>query len=138
MDEPVEIALLLIEDDEDDYFLAVDTLEAITTRNYKVTWADNAEAGMAELRSGKHDVCLVDYRLGAITGVELLESCREALRATPAIVLTGAHSSEVDDASSRAGASDYLVKGELTPDTCLLYTSPSPRDLSTSRMPSSA
>ena len=117
MDEPVEIALLLIEDDEDDYFLAVDTLEAITTRNYKVTWADNAEAGMAELRSGKHDVCLVDYRLGAITGVELLESCREALRATPAIVLTGAHSSEVDDASSRAGASDYLVKGELTPDT---------------------
>ena len=24
------------------------------------------------------------------------------------------------------------------PDTCLLYTSPSPRDLSTSRMPSSA
>ena len=26
----------------------------------------------------------------------------------------------------------------LTPETCLLYTSPSPRDLSTSRMPSSA
>ena len=26
----------------------------------------------------------------------------------------------------------------LTPITCLLYTSPSPRDLSTSRMPSSA
>ena len=29
------------------------------------------------------------------------------------------------------------MKGELPP-TCLLYTSPSPRDLSTSRMPSSA
>ena len=27
---------------------------------------------------------------------------------------------------------------DLVPDTCLLYTSPSPRDLSTSRMPSSA
>ena len=27
---------------------------------------------------------------------------------------------------------------ELYPSTCLLYTSPSPRDLSTSRMPSSA
>ena len=27
---------------------------------------------------------------------------------------------------------------EVGPDTCLLYTSPSPRDLSTSRMPSSA
>ena len=28
--------------------------------------------------------------------------------------------------------------GEEYKDTCLLYTSPSPRDLSTSRMPSSA
>ena len=115
MDDPTEIALLLIEDDEDDYFLTVDTLEKITQRSFVVTWADNVETGMAELRSGRHDICLVDYRLGAMTGVELLESCREALRATPAIVLTGAHSIEVDDASSRAGASDYLVKGELTP-----------------------
>lgn len=115
MEDPTKIALLLIEDDEDDYFLTVDTLEAIETRTFVVTWADNVETGMAELRSGRHDICLVDYRLGAMTGVELLESCSEALRATPAIVLTGAHSTEVDDASSRAGASDYLVKGELTP-----------------------
>ena len=35
----------------------------------------------------------------------------------------------------------YLKAKQLmgnTPETCLLYTSPSPRDLSTSRMPSSA
>ena len=31
-----------------------------------------------------------------------------------------------------------IVKGDLKPVGCLLYTSPSPRDLSTSRMPSSA
>ena len=30
----------------------------------------------------------------------------------------------------------YTISG--APNTCLLYTSPSPRDLSTSRMPSSA
>ena len=30
------------------------------------------------------------------------------------------------------------VLGETRPTSCLLYTSPSPRDLSTSRMPSSA
>eukprot|EP00829_Urostomides_striatus_P008725 TRINITY_DN19591_c0_g1_i1.p2 TRINITY_DN19591_c0_g1~~TRINITY_DN19591_c0_g1_i1.p2 ORF type:complete len:147 (-),score=19.35 TRINITY_DN19591_c0_g1_i1:10-450(-) len=35
----------------------------------------------------------------------------------------------------RAGALDIKV---LNPNACLLYTSPSPRDLSTSRMPSSA
>jgi len=33
----------------------------------------------------------------------------------------------------------YPLAREVTPDyVCLLYTSPSPRDLSTSRMPSSA
>ena len=30
------------------------------------------------------------------------------------------------------------VTGKINPDTCLLYTSPSPRDPKTSRMPSSA
>ena len=30
------------------------------------------------------------------------------------------------------------LAGLIEPDVCLLYTSPSPRDLSTSRMPSSA
>ena len=34
----------------------------------------------------------------------------------------------------RTGTVDW----QTTPKTCLLYTSPSPRDLSTSRMPSSA
>ena len=87
----------------------------IDTRRFVVTWADNVESGITELQSGKHDICLIDYRLGPVTGVEVLESCREALRSTPAIVLTGDHSAEVDDAASNAGASDYLVKGELTP-----------------------
>ena len=34
------------------------------------------------------------------------------------------------------GTNEYPVKVDML--TCLLYTSPSPRDLSTSRMPSSA
>ena len=49
---------------------------------------------------------------------------------------------EVFDAAIKDTVNDVLIKGEI-PDitlseTCLLYTSPSPRDLSTSRMPSSA
>ena len=33
---------------------------------------------------------------------------------------------------------NQLPISDLVPNNCLLYTSPSPRDLSTSRMPSSA
>ena len=36
------------------------------------------------------------------------------------------------------GAENVFIKVQLNIQSCLLYTSPSPRDLSTSRMPSSA
>ena len=36
------------------------------------------------------------------------------------------------------GGARYLRTGEALPDSCLLYTSPSPRDRTRSRMPSSA
>ena len=110
------ISVLLIEDDEDDYLITSELLEAIEGRSYEVTWASDATCGAAELRSGNYDVCLIDYRLGGITGVEVLEQCGESLRSTPAILLTGKHSAEVDRAAMEAGASDYLVKSELTSD----------------------
>ena len=39
---------------------------------------------------------------------------------------------------SHGGRKNSSRKAEVNKDVCLLYTSPSPRDLSTSRMPSSA
>ena len=39
---------------------------------------------------------------------------------------------------SSAGVKGFKGSRKSTPYACLLYTSPSPRDLSTSRMPSSA
>lgn len=116
MDRSKKVSVLLIEDDEDDYLLTSDLFDEIATTEFTITWSDNVETGIQELQTGGHDICLIDYRLGPVTGVDVLETCREALRTTPAIVLTGAHSAEVDDASSRAGASDYLVKSELTAD----------------------
>ena len=48
----------------------------------------------------------------------------------------------IDDKSyqdiSLIGATEQTLKFKIQVEDCLLYTSPSPRDLSTSRMPSSA
>ena len=50
-----------------------------------------------------------------------------------------AYAEEFDNVGLLVGDKNTKVSGVLvTLDTCLLYTSPSPRDLSTSRMPSSA
>ena len=61
--------------------------------------------------------------------------------ASPALVADGAHSLAdvlVGAVSYGAYAAARAPPDEEHPYGCLLYTSPSPRDLSTSRMPSSA
>ena len=45
---------------------------------------------------------------------------------------------DLGDANSNAHLTKYDTAHGQFPYSCLLYTSPSPRDLSTSRMPSSA
>ena len=47
------------------------------------------------------------------------------------------HSGDSDDASASTGASEHSHDVTLN-NGCLLYTSPSPRDINSSRMPSSA
>ena len=111
-----EVKVLLIEDDADDYLLTCDLLDEVTRCDYDVTWCSDVESGLTALHSGRYDICLVDYRLGALTGIELLEQSAQALRRTPAIVLTGEHSAEVDHAAMTAGAADYLVKDALSAD----------------------
>ena len=44
----------------------------------------------------------------------------------------------VETIKKNGGSAEYLVLDISNVKDCLLYTSPSPRDLSTSRMPSSA
>ena len=76
----------------------------------------------------------IDVRSGSgeLRGVEISDGGEVALTADYLNI----------DAEGMMGDDDWyinslLMKNALVPD-CLLYTSPSPRDLSTSRMPSSA
>lgn len=112
-----QVKVLLVEDDADDYLLACDLLDEITRCSYDVNWCSDSASGLAALHSGRYDICLLDYRLDHQSGLDILERSAQALRRTPAIVLTGDHSSEADDATMQAGAVDYLLKDQLTSDT---------------------
>ena len=74
MAEPLK--LLLIEDDEDDYIITRDLISDIPNREYLLEWADDYEKGRQFLRERRHDIYLVDYRLGAHSGLELLNLSR--------------------------------------------------------------
>lgn len=108
------IRVLLIEDDEEDKFLVSELLGEVTRTKYEITWVKTASAGITELQAGDFDVALVDYRLGADTGLDVLVAVPR--NETPCIFLTGQQNHETDLAAMEAGASDYLVKGDLTAD----------------------
>ena len=108
--------ILLIEDDEEDALLLKKLLTRIPLAHYDITWKPSYETGLVELLKGKHDLCLVDYRLGTKNGINLVKAARRRGYAGPIILLTGANESEIDIMALQAGADDYIAKGQLDGD----------------------
>lgn len=104
------IKLLLVDDYEDDYWLTLETLAEIECWKVNLEWVATYEAAMEVIAVNDYDACLIDYRLGQQTGLELI---REALKDgcdAPLILLTGQGDRDVDLEAMKIGASDYLVK----------------------------
>ncbi|MEX1056004.1 MAG: PAS domain S-box protein, partial [Rhodothermales bacterium] len=113
MEKKEHVDVLIIEDDEDDYFIARSLLSKTTGIECDLDWAHDYDEGLATLQSKHYDVCLVDYRLGSRDGLQLLREAGEHGVDTPMILLTGQGDYEVDVKAMMAGAADYLVKGQI-------------------------
>ncbi len=110
----VPIRVLLVDDDEDDYVIARDLLEEVGEGGaFQLEWVPAYDQGLEAIARGEHDVYLLDYRLGERDGLELLRDALERGCRAPMILMTGQGDREVDLEAMRAGASDYLVKGEI-------------------------
>jgi two-component system cell cycle sensor histidine kinase/response regulator CckA len=109
------IAVLVVDDDEEDALLTRDLLDEIEGTLYAPRWVDSYGAALASVEGTPYDVCLVDYRLGAEDGIGLVRELIAGGFDTPIVVLTGLGDRAVDLEATRAGAADYLVKGEVTP-----------------------
>jgi PAS domain S-box-containing protein len=105
-----EIRVLLVEDDEDDYLLTRDMLAEAGGGRYVLEWVASYQEALDVIKQRRHDVCLVDYRLGERTGLDLLREGAGLGCAAPIILLTGQGDQDVDLAAMKAGAADYLIK----------------------------
>lgn len=108
------IKVLLIEDDEDDVLLTREYLAESESFRFELEWESQIENARQKLLSGNHDIVLIDYRLGSYNGLDLIKFAKEKGVLTPAILLTGQGDLKVDLDATRYGASDYLVKTELS------------------------
>jgi diguanylate cyclase (GGDEF)-like protein len=115
------LRILVVDDDEDDFVMTRDLLSEIGGRTIETDWASTYSDGLRSLCANSHDVYLLDYRLGEKNGVELLKEAVAEGCCKPVILLTGQGDRELDLQAMEAGASDYLVKGQI--DASLLERS---------------
>lgn len=105
--------ILLIEDDEDDFILTRDLLDEGMRGSFELEWVNSYEQALEAL-DRPHDVFLVDYRLGAHDGLEIIKAIVSRGASAPVILMTGQGSYDVDLEAMKVGATDYLSKNELT------------------------
>lgn len=115
------IRILLVEDDEDDFVLTRGLLEEIGQERFDLEWQASFETGARRVQEGSFDVGLFDFRLGAHTGLELLQITRQRDSPFPVILMTGKGDLAIDLEAMRSGAADYLVKDQI--DAALLERS---------------
>ncbi|AWW00393.1 ATP-binding response regulator [Arcticibacterium luteifluviistationis] len=109
-----QINLLLVEDDEEDFELFEDTLLEIPTYKFNITWAPTYKRALELIDSGSYDLFVVDYLLGAYSGLELCEQIKKDGNYLPVILLTGKGDTEIDRKASDLGVNDFLVKSTMT------------------------
>ncbi|RJR14741.1 MAG: GGDEF domain-containing response regulator [Nitrospiraceae bacterium] len=107
------IKVLLVDDDEDDYFLTRDLFAEINP-SYDLQWVSSYAEALKVIGRTEHDICLFDYRLGEYTGLDLLREAVSAGCKAPIILLTGQGDSGIDIEAIKGGAADYLSKTGIT------------------------
>lgn len=120
-----QIKILIIDDDEDDYFIIADYLSEIDGTKFIIDWCNNYSAAIEEVTSGEHDIYFVDYRLQNKTGLDLLKETGHLQTDRPIILLTGKGNKAIDIEAMKSGATDYVIKSELNAEKlerCIRYS----------------
>ncbi len=113
MDEILKI--LIVDDDEVDRMALRRLLKSAGVAIEAVETVDCGKA-IAILKEQTFDCAFIDYRLPDMTGLELVQVLRGDSVRIPLIILTGQGDEQIAVELMKAGASDYIAKGRLSPE----------------------
>src|SRR5512144_963298 len=102
------LRILLIDDDEDEYFLLKELFSrhrrGKTLHSYDLEWVSTYEEAVRAFSDCQHDLYLVDYQLGSHSGLDLLREASARGCVSPVIMLTGQGSYAIDLSAMQLGA----------------------------------
>jgi DNA-binding response OmpR family regulator len=108
------LTVLVIDDDA--AFTNLIQFDLSSTGNYTVRTANSGEDGIELLLSDPIDLVLLDYNLGTMNGLQILEWMSKQKIDIPVIMLTSAGTEEVAVNAMKLGAYDYARKERLELD----------------------
>lgn len=111
---PKIVRVLLVDDDEEDYLIIKHLFKSMKSIESTLEWVASSDEAIEEIKEARHDAYLIDYRLDARTGLDVLEEVQADHRSEPFILLTGVGDQGVERQSLALAASDYVVKKGLT------------------------
>lgn len=108
-----KIKILFVDREQGEYLLIAEVLSHIRHVEYELVWCDQLDAALNKILSQEFDVALLDYYWGNANARDLLNAARVQACQTPIVVMTDEMETEVDREAIRAGAADYLIKGQI-------------------------
>ncbi len=107
--------VLLVGADEVDYLIIRDLLAAQDQAAFELDWCADFDSGLRVIGEQRHDVYLIDHRIGQRTGPELVQEGFAARPAAPVIILTGEGGDQAAAEAAGGTATEYLAKRGLGP-----------------------
>jgi PAS domain S-box-containing protein len=108
------IQVLLFEDNPGDARLFREFLREDGVDQVELDQVERLETGLKHLAHGKPDVILLDLGLPDSQGLDTFMQVFAQAPEVPIVILTGLNDTEQAVEAVRAGAQDYLVKGEVS------------------------
>jgi PAS domain S-box-containing protein len=118
-DKPVNI--LLVEDNPGDVRLIQQMLAEAGAGRFELLHSRHLAGALQQLQQGPCDALLLDLNLPDSHGLETFDKVHAQTPNVPVLVLTGLDDEDLATQAVRAGAQDYLVKGQI--DSQLLVRS---------------
>jgi diguanylate cyclase (GGDEF)-like protein len=110
------IALILVVEDDSTANRLDEVLSRPEGTRYRLTRVLRVEEALLKLQESHFDAMLIDLSVHEGYGLDSLMRASAAARSIPIVVLTYHRDEATAMKAARAGAQDYLTKGEVTPE----------------------